>query len=126
MEDQAPHHTRAEETEATYTLSMWPDPPNDEDATDWGQIFKCILKEWSVQVDHMREDAASEATKADKDDSGEDGKDNNKQTKLKSKRKTGKQKSSSSKKVKFFTLSRAKTVKKLQMSPSQIFQRSLR
>ena len=27
-------HTRAAQTEATYTLSVWPDPPNDEDATD--------------------------------------------------------------------------------------------
>ena len=28
------NNTRAAETEATYTLSLWPDPPNDEDATD--------------------------------------------------------------------------------------------
>ena len=28
------NHTRGEETEATYTLSVWPDAPNDEDATD--------------------------------------------------------------------------------------------
>ena len=95
------HHTRAEETEATYALSIWPDPPNDEDATDRAQIFKCILKEWSVQVKHMRQEAASEATEADKDDGG---KDDNRQTKLKLKRSScktaGKQKSSSSKKVK--------------------------
>ena len=35
-------HTRAEEMEATYALTVWPDPPNDEDATDLGQIFKNI------------------------------------------------------------------------------------
>ena len=50
----------------------------------------------------MRE-AASEATKADKDDGGENDKDDNKQTKSKSRRSsrktTGRQKSSSSKKV---------------------------
>ena len=28
------NHTRAAKTEATYTLSVWPDPPNNEDATD--------------------------------------------------------------------------------------------
>ena len=28
------NHTRAAETEATYTLSVWLDSPNDEDATD--------------------------------------------------------------------------------------------
>ena len=97
------HHTRAEETKATYTLFIWPDPPYDEDATDQGQIFKCIIKEWSVQVEHMREEAASEATKANKDDGGEDDEDDNKQTKLKSKRSShktaGKQKSLSLKKV---------------------------
>ena len=36
------NHTRAAETEATYTLPGWPDPPNDEEATHRGQIFKCI------------------------------------------------------------------------------------
>ena len=100
-------------------MSIWLDPPNDEDAIDQGQIFKCILKEWSVQVKNMREEAASEATEADKD-VGEDDKDDNKQTKLKSKRSSrktaGKQKSSSLKKVKlpddnlhkFFTSSQDK------------------
>ena len=28
--------------EATYTLQVWPDPLNDEEATDQGQIFQCI------------------------------------------------------------------------------------
>ena len=64
------NHTRAAETEATYTLSVWPDPPNDEDATDQGQIFKCIQKEWTAQVRNIRETAAAEAAKADKDDDG--------------------------------------------------------
>ena len=27
------NHKRAAETEATYTLPVWPDPPNDEEAT---------------------------------------------------------------------------------------------
>ena len=36
------NHTRAAETEATYTLPIWPDPPNDEEATHQGQIIKCI------------------------------------------------------------------------------------
>ena len=48
------HHTRGKKTEATYTLSTWPDPPNDEDPTDWDQIFKCIQEEWTVQIKHMR------------------------------------------------------------------------
>ena len=65
------NHTRAAETEATYTLMVWPDPPNDEDATDQGQIFKCIWKEWTAQVRNIREAAAAEAAKADKDNDGE-------------------------------------------------------
>ena len=39
------NHTRAAETEATYTLSVWPDAPNDEGATDKGQIFECLQME---------------------------------------------------------------------------------
>ena len=38
-------HTQAPETEATYTLQVWPDPPNDVEATHRGQIFKHIQKE---------------------------------------------------------------------------------
>ena len=68
----------------------------------------------------MREEAASEGTEANKDDGGEDDKDDNRQTKPKSKgsshKTAGKQKSSSSKKVKlpddnldkFFALSQDK------------------
>ena len=91
------NHTRAEETEATYTLSVWSNPPNDEDAIDLGQIFECIREEWKVQVEDMREEAAAVV---DKDDSGED---NNKQTRSKPKQSShktkGRQKGSSSKKV---------------------------
>ena len=65
------NHTRAAETEAMYTLSVWLDPLNDEDATDCGQIFKCICKEWTAQVGKIREAAAAEAAKANKDDDGE-------------------------------------------------------
>ena len=33
------NHTRAVETEATYTLQVWPDPPNEEEATDQDQMY---------------------------------------------------------------------------------------
>ena len=36
------NHTGAVETEAMYTLQVWPDAPNDEEATHQGQIFQCI------------------------------------------------------------------------------------
>ena len=36
------NYTQAPETEPTYTLQVWPDPPNDEEATHQGQIFECI------------------------------------------------------------------------------------
>ena len=39
------NHTWAPETEAMYTLQLWPDPPNNEEATHRGQIFKHIQKE---------------------------------------------------------------------------------
>ena len=79
------NHSRAEETQATYTLSVWPDPPNDEDLTDQGQIFKCILGKWTAQVEHTKEEAASEAAKVDQDDGGKDDKVDNKQSKPKPK-----------------------------------------
>ena len=65
------NHTRAAETGATYTLTVWPDPPNDEDATDQGQIFKCIWKEWTAQVGNIKEAATAEAVEVDKDGVGE-------------------------------------------------------
>ena len=36
------NHTRAVATEAKYTLQVWPNAPNDEEATHRGQIFQCI------------------------------------------------------------------------------------
>ena len=79
------NHTTAAETEATYTLSVWPDAPNDEDATDQGQIFEHLQKEWPVQVQNIREAAAAEAAKANKDDGGEVNKDGSKKAKPKPK-----------------------------------------
>ena len=38
------NHTRAPKTEATFTLPVWPDPPDDEESAHGGQIFKCICK----------------------------------------------------------------------------------
>ena len=40
------NHTRAPETEATFMLPVWPNPPDDEESVHRGQIFGCILKEW--------------------------------------------------------------------------------
>ena len=40
------NHTRAPKTEATFTLPVWPDPPDYEESVHRGQIFGCILKEW--------------------------------------------------------------------------------
>ena len=68
-----------------YTLPVWPDPPNDEEATHQGQIFKCTQKEWTAQVRNIREAAATEAAEADKDDDGEVNKGDSKQAKLKPK-----------------------------------------
>ena len=62
------NHTRAPETEAMYTLQVWPDPPNDEEATHQGQIFECIQREWEAQVIYIRGAAAAEAKEADKGD----------------------------------------------------------
>ena len=76
------NHTWAPETEAMYTLQVWPDPPNDEEATHQDQIFKCILKEWESQVVNIREDAAAEAKEADKGDDIGVNKDDSKQAKL--------------------------------------------
>ena len=36
------NHTQAPETEATYTLQVWPDPPNEEEVTHRGQLFEHI------------------------------------------------------------------------------------
>ena len=79
------NHTRAPETEATYKLQVWPDLPNDEEATHQGQIFKCIQKEWEAPVVSIRKAAVAEAEEAEKGDDGEVNKDDDKQTKLKPK-----------------------------------------
>ena len=78
------NHTRAAETEAMYTLQVWPDPPNNE-ATHQGQIIECIQKEWTAKVSNTREAATVEAAKANKDDDGEVNKGDNKQAKLRPK-----------------------------------------
>ena len=86
-----------------YTLPVWPDPPNDQEATHRGQIFKCTQKEWTAQVRNIREAAATEAAEADKDDDGEVDKGDSKQAKLKPKWATHsskKKKDSSSKMIK--------------------------
>ena len=72
------NHTRAPETEATYTLQVWSEPPNDEETTHQGQIFERIQKEWETQVVNIREAAAIEAKEADKGDDGEVDKDDSK------------------------------------------------
>ena len=71
--------------EATYTLQVRPDAPNDEEATHQAQIFQCIQKEWTAQVGSKRKAAAAEAAKADKDDDGEVNKGDSKQANLKPK-----------------------------------------
>ena len=57
------NHTRAAEMEAVYILPVWPDAPNDEEATDQGQIFQHIQKEWTAQVGSIRKAAAAEASR---------------------------------------------------------------
>ena len=47
---------------------MWPDPPNDEDPTQIGQIFEHICKEWETQVIAIKKGATVEAEEADKTD----------------------------------------------------------
>ena len=41
------NHIRAAETEATYALPVWLDPPNDEET---GQILDQIKAEWTFQI----------------------------------------------------------------------------
>ena len=62
------NHTWAPETEAMFTLPVWPDPPNDEEPAHQGQIFKCICKEWEAQVANIKGAVAAEAEVADKGD----------------------------------------------------------
>ena len=44
------NHTRAPKTDATFTLPVWSDPPNNEEPAHQGQIFECICIEWEAQV----------------------------------------------------------------------------
>ena len=79
------NHTWAPETEAMYTLQVWPDPPNDEEPTHRGQIFKCIQREWEAQIVNIRGAAATEAKEADKGDNIVVDTDDSKQAKSKPK-----------------------------------------
>ena len=89
-------------TEATYTLQVWPDPPNNEEPAHQGQIFEHIQIEWGAQVVIIKGAAAAEAKKADKCDDVVADKDDSKQAKLKSKQFTHhskKKKEDSSKRI---------------------------
>ena len=59
------NHTQAPEMETMFTLPVWPDPPNNEEAAHQGQIFEHICKEWGAQVTTIKEAAAAEAEEAD-------------------------------------------------------------
>ena len=79
------NHTWAPETEATFTLPVWPDPPNNEEPAHQGQIFKRICKEWEAQVTTIKEAAAAEAEEADKVNDAMANKDDSKPATLKPK-----------------------------------------
>ena len=75
------NNTRASETEATLTLPVWPNPPDNEESAHRGQIFRCILKEWGTQVTTVKKAAAAEAEEeADKVDDAAADKDDKKLT----------------------------------------------
>ena len=74
------NHTRAPGTEATFTLPVWPDPPNNEEVVHQGQIFECICKEWEAQVTTAKEAAAADAEEADKVNDATANKDDSKRT----------------------------------------------
>ena len=97
------NHTQAPEMEATLTLTVWPDPPNDEESAHGGQIFKCIWKKLEAQVANIKGAVAAEAQEADKsDDVAVDKNDSNQATsKLKqSTHHSKKKKKDSSKRIK--------------------------
>ena len=73
------NHIQAPETEAMFTLPVWPDPQNDEEPAHRGQIFECIRKEWEAQVANIKGAAAAEAKEADKGDNIVVNKDDSKQ-----------------------------------------------
>ena len=66
------NHTWVPETEATFTLPVWPDPQNNEEAVHQGQIFECICKEWEAQITTIKKAAAAEAEKAEGSDKVDD------------------------------------------------------
>ena len=78
-----PHWMRSDlplmnHTWATFTLPVWPDPPNDEEPSHQGQIFEYICKEWEAQVTTIKEAVAAEAEEADKVDDAAVNKDDSK------------------------------------------------
>ena len=78
------NNTRAPETEATFTLPVWPNPPDAEESVHRGQIFRCILKEWETQVTTIKKAATAETEEeADKVEDAAADKDDNKLTSLK-------------------------------------------
>ena len=78
-------HTRGPEIEATFTLPLWPDHPNNEDPAHRGQIFECICKEWEAQVTAIKKAATVEAEEADKTGGATADKDDSKPVTFRSK-----------------------------------------
>ena len=81
------NHTRAPKIETTFTLPVWPDPPDDEESAQMGQIFKCIRKEWEAQVATIKEAVAAKAEEeADKVEDAATDKDDDKLASLRPRR----------------------------------------
>ena len=66
LDPQLMNHTWAPETKATFTLPVWPDPPNDEESAHQGQISKCIGNKWGAQVANIKRAVAAEAQEVTK------------------------------------------------------------
>ena len=58
------HLTKARETDSTCSLTVWPDPPYGEEASERCQIIECVLDEWPVQVDAIKAEAAAAEAKS--------------------------------------------------------------
>ena len=125
------NHTWAPATEATYKLKIWSKPPDDEEATNRGEGFGCILIEWQAQVANIKKAATAEAEEAEKGDDEID-KDGNKQAKLNSKWSTHcskRKQGTSSKKVKplnynldeYFGVSQSQKSQKMMLHPSTLW-----
>ena len=82
------NHTQTPETEATCTLQVWPDPPNDEEPAHQGQIFEHIWKEWEAQVVDIKGAVAAEAEETDRGNEIVVDMDDSKQAKPKPKQST--------------------------------------